>query len=253
MTLGFEEGSLFLTPHGRNTKSGTFAEPFAQRMYERHKRIIQANLDQIEGKTILDLASNDGRWTWAALQAKAAYGLGIEGRQELIDNGLPGFRDIDSERFDFRQGDVYDSLHIAESLKRTHFDTVLCLGLFYHISDHYRLFRIMRAFNPHCIIIDSTFRRAAMPMVKFKLEDANDPSMGVEEGTTGKAIAGQASIGLLQLMADISGYDLDFIPWLHEETEYPDSVKGYLDQSRADQRMTARLIAREDKPTWTTA
>lgn len=246
----FQEGSLFLTPHGLGQTPGRMSEPFAQRMHERHKRIIGANLEHIQDKKVLDLASNNGRWTWAALTAGASYVMGIEGRQELIENGLPEFEQFDRARYDFFCGDVYDALEIAKAAGHESFDTVLCLGLFYHISDHYRLFRILRAFNPKCIIIDSSFRKTDVPMVKFKIENANDPSMGIEEGASGKAVAGQASIGLLQLMADVSGYQLDFVPWLREETDYPEPVVGYLDENRKGQRMTARLIARPDKTVW---
>lgn len=239
----FKEGSVFLTaPNGRS--KGTLAEPYAQRMHERHKRIIGANLEHIEDKTILDLASNNGRWTWAALQAGASYVLGIEGRQELIDSGQREFADIDSDRFDFECGDVYNAEQIAGRLGKNHFDTVLCLGLFYHISDHYRLIRVMRDFAPTCIIIDSTFLKRGIPEVRFKVEDPDDPSMAIAEGSANRALAGTASVGFLKLAADLSGYDLDFVPWLREETEYQEPVEGYLDDERKARRMTARLLAR---------
>lgn len=37
------------------------SDKIEQRMLERHKRIVDANLEHIRGKTILDLASHNGR------------------------------------------------------------------------------------------------------------------------------------------------------------------------------------------------
>lgn len=56
----FPENSAFLKAHGKGVSQGV-----ADRMRERHKRIIGYNRDSIEGKTVLDLACNNGRWTWA--------------------------------------------------------------------------------------------------------------------------------------------------------------------------------------------
>jgi SAM-dependent methyltransferase len=247
----FKEGSIFLRDRQGDRSEGVFTESRAQRIYERYKRIIGANLQYIEGKTVLDLASNNGRWTWAALDAGASYVLGIEGRQELIDVGLPAFAEIEADRFDFVCGDVYDSVDIGAKMGRTSFDTVLCLGLFYHISDHYRLIRVMRAFNPKCIIIDSAFINTDAPEVRFKTEDATDASMAIAEGSADRALAGRASVGFLKLAAKLSGYDLEFVPWKRKGTEYQKPVQEYLeDNPKGKRRMTARLIARSDKPRW---
>jgi len=62
--------------------SETFAYP--SRLNLRHEAIFGENTDIFEGRRVLDIASHDGRWSFAALQAGAASVVGIEGRPELV-------------------------------------------------------------------------------------------------------------------------------------------------------------------------
>ncbi|NWN51205.1 hypothetical protein HT121_28335 [Pseudomonas sp. MAFF 301514] len=77
--------------------------PFPDRLNSRHSAIMERNREFIKGKRILDIASHDGRWSFAALQAGAAHVTGIEPRQELINNAMETFNEygIEPSRFDF--------------------------------------------------------------------------------------------------------------------------------------------------------
>jgi len=243
--MPFEGTTAFLMePH--ETEVGTVG----RRMLERHKRIIDANIDYIRGRTILDLASHNGRWSYAALQAGASYVFGIEGRQAVIDLGKNDFQNIDPSRFKFVCGDIFNLPTILQAEGRTQFDTVFCLGIFYHITDHYRLIRLMRGVNPAAIILDTSLINDEQPIVKFKIENTRDRSMTIPEGPQHDAMAGRASIGFLKKAAQLSGYDVAFVPWKADETEYPDPVKDYFYDSKESRRYTIRLTATHDKPKW---
>ena len=41
-------------------------------------------------------------------------------------------------------------------LARSTFDIVLCLGIFYHIMDHYRLLNLIRQLKPRLVILDNS-------------------------------------------------------------------------------------------------
>ena len=86
--------------------------PFPHRLNGRHHAIIARNADVLAGKRVLDIASHDGRWSFAALQAGAAHVTGMEPRQELIDNARETFTHygIDPARYDFTCGDVFNLL-----------------------------------------------------------------------------------------------------------------------------------------------
>ncbi|HKZ10553.1 MAG TPA: hypothetical protein VJL61_07590 [Rhodanobacteraceae bacterium] len=60
--------------------------PFPDRLNARHAAIIEANAYRLANKRVLDIASHDGRWSFAALKAGAAHVTGIETPAELIAN-----------------------------------------------------------------------------------------------------------------------------------------------------------------------
>src|SRR5262249_22037325 len=89
-------------PGSRGVTSGFFDE--SPRFYEtsetsthpgrlnlRHQAMFGDNLDVFEGARVLDIASHDGRWSFAALKAGAASVVGIEGRPELVANANETF------------------------------------------------------------------------------------------------------------------------------------------------------------------
>lgn len=216
-----------------------------QRMLERHKRIIDANLEHIRDKTVLDLASHNGRWTYAALQAGAKFVMGIEGRQVLIDRGLPDFKGIDPRRYKFACGDIFDMREIVQAAGGPEtFDTVFCLGVYYHISDHYRLLRQMASFKPACIILDTGALKTEEALIRFRLEDSEDPSMAIRERDDERfSMSGVASWGFIKMAAKLNGYDAVLIPWNAAEVQHRESVEDYFSEGKA-QRITARLTRR---------
>ncbi len=101
---------------------------------------------------MLDLASHDGRWTFAAIKAGAAHVLGIEARQYLIDRARKTFADygMEQEKFEFIQGDVFDVLR-----RSICGDTVLCLGFLYHTLRHAELIHLISVTRATAIMIDT--------------------------------------------------------------------------------------------------
>lgn len=102
--------------------------PVPHRLNARFAAIIETNINRLAGKRVLDIASHDGRWSFAALKAGAAHVTGIEARAELIANADATFAHygLDSASFQFEQGDVFDLLGSGGR----QFDVALCLGFF---------------------------------------------------------------------------------------------------------------------------
>ena len=61
----FDRYPRYLTTSDSETQMGS------ARLNLRHTAIIESNLDAIRGRRILDIASHDGRWSFAALRAGA--------------------------------------------------------------------------------------------------------------------------------------------------------------------------------------
>lgn len=115
--MGFFEPRFYSTSH---------ASPAPHRLNARYAAIIEANADKLAGSRVLDIASHDARWSFAALRARASHIVGIEPRTELVDNARRTLAEygIDPAHFEFMQGSVFDLLG-REGMR---FDVVLCLG-----------------------------------------------------------------------------------------------------------------------------
>jgi len=83
------------------------------RLRERFKHIITKNLDVIKGKRILDIAANNGRWTYAALASAASHVTSIEGRQDRIEDAVKFMNELgfNSNQYKTYCGDMYDFLY----------------------------------------------------------------------------------------------------------------------------------------------
>ena len=78
------------------------------RMCFRHIGIIQRNKDLFQGKRVLDLASHDGRWSFAAIKAGAKEVVGVEARPQLIEAANETMIDLGvKSQIEFHQGDAH--------------------------------------------------------------------------------------------------------------------------------------------------
>ena len=63
----------------------------AKLLNARYEGLIMANADIIRGATVLDLASHDGRWSFAALKNGASFVYGIEWKPRLVRKSNENF------------------------------------------------------------------------------------------------------------------------------------------------------------------
>jgi hypothetical protein len=220
-----QSGNIFTadTPYGKYPPSGL------NRVNERYKRIVTANIDHVAGKRILDLAAHDGRWTWAALKSGASYVEAVEGRPELVAAANEALASYPKETFRFRQGDIFDYL---EEIRRTHvgrFDTILCLGIFYHIAEHFRLLQLMTGLQPSAIILDTALINTPEPKITFQPE-ATESKLNAIPGDAEDecALVGTMSRGLLKQWCDLNGWQVTYIPWRRQDISDTASLHDYL-------------------------
>jgi 2-polyprenyl-3-methyl-5-hydroxy-6-metoxy-1,4-benzoquinol methylase len=123
----------------------------------------------LEGKRVLDLGSNAGYWSLAAIEAGADFVLGIDGRQMHVDQADLVFdaKGIDPARYRFETGNIFTH-RFPE-----HFDVILCLGLMYHISKPVELFEIMASVSPELLLIDTAV--SLIPSSVFRLAREDSP------------------------------------------------------------------------------
>ncbi|MGK7962604.1 class I SAM-dependent methyltransferase [Crocosphaera sp.] len=129
------------------------SHPDHNRFNWRCETLLTRNRNLIEDKVVLDLACNTGRLSYPCLRLGAKKVIGVEARQELIDQGKEYLTDQDlKDRMEFVKSDVFNYLASAESKS---FDTILCLGFLYHTVRQVEFFRQVKRLSPDNVIIDT--------------------------------------------------------------------------------------------------
>jgi SAM-dependent methyltransferase len=128
--------------------------PNPVRLNWRCEMLLTRNRHMIEGQRVLDLASHDGRFTYACLRLGASSVLGVEGRPHLVANARENLAKlgIEEARFRFESGDIFDWLPRFEPGS---FDVILCLGFLYHTIRQVEFFQHMERLRPKFLILDS--------------------------------------------------------------------------------------------------
>lgn len=180
--------------------SETAAHPMRLRL--RHRAIVRDNASIFDGARVLDIASHDGRWSFAAQHAGAAYTTGIEARPELVDNAVSNFEyyGVEKDRYRFIQGDVVDVLSRPDHGIRA--DVVMCLGFLYHTIRYPELFMGIRSVGPKYLLVDTAVWPSNQLVVKINAED-----VGVQSQAAGGALA----FGGRMLVGRPSAPALDFL------------------------------------------
>ena len=184
-----------------------------KRLDVRRDLIVTPFEDDIRGRRVLDLASHDGRWSYALAAAGASEVVGIEGRPELIET-FAGFPDDDVRaRVRFVEGDLFEQLEGMVAAGER-FDVVAVYGIFYHVMDHYRLLRLIAKVRPQLVIIDSEWMIQRGPMIRVVLEDTRKILNAIpEDHRQVMAPKGIPSRTALELMATALGYRTEWVDW----------------------------------------
>lgn len=202
------------------------------RMNARFKVFMRPFVQELQGSTVLDLASHDGRWSWASLRLGASHVTGIEARPDLIAKGEHLFTDAKVRgRWKFIVGDIFDVLPQLRQ-QVPHFDVILCLGIFYHIMDHYLLLRLLRAFDPRLIILDTGLINDDRSFVRLELESTKHflNTIASVEGQD-ENIIGLVSRGGLRLMCKALGISCEFLKWNSADFDSHANLEDYLRES----------------------
>jgi len=215
----------------------------AFRMNARHGFLIEPFLKEIKGARVFDIASHDGRWAYAFAAAGAKEVIGVEARQNLIDE-FSGFPDADlRNRVELRCNDLFKELE-SEAHKGETYDVVSVFGILYHIMDHFRLLQLVKELQPKLIIVDSDFMDRSFPMIQMQRERTFNilnaaPQFEGQEYT----MVGYPSFKALEMMADVLGYDTVWMDW---NSVPKDQRKGIWDYYRdtGKRRGTCALIPR---------
>src|SRR5262245_51588141 len=97
----FDEYERFL----ESSKTG----PDLARLNARYTGLVHRHREQLDGAAVLDLASHDGRFSFAALQAGAARVVGVEIDGDLVEKARANLAayGVEPSRYEFVQRDLF--------------------------------------------------------------------------------------------------------------------------------------------------
>jgi hypothetical protein len=207
--------------------SDTAAQPY--RLNQRHRALIQSNQAIIRDRRVLDIASHDGRWSFAAHKAGAKYVLGIEARQHLVEFAGRNMRTyaVPLPAVEFIQGDVLEKL---DALKEGSFDTVFCFGFLYHTIEHMLLLRKIARIQPSSLIVDTAVSTFPESIVEVHDESIAHESAGAvgDPGSPERVVVGLPSKPALELMLRGAGFRVaQYYDWRNADIRWGDDLKDY--------------------------
>lgn len=234
-----------LTPEWQDRRSDRrSASEQRSRMNERYEALFASNRDIFEGARVLDLASHDGRYSFAALKTGAAHVTGVEVRQTLIERAEQAFAFYgqDPDTYRFVRGDLF------EVLAREEFDVdvVLCFGFLYHTYRHTELMYRLHNMAPRHLIVDTMVTRDTERTLRVIRErDVEDIRSAAQDAySVGPVLVLRPSVPALQMLLRAYGFDIESMyDWKGRLADRP-SVPG-VDGYAKGTRVTVRCRSRE--------
>ena len=116
--------------------------------------LLDNNRQHLQNKSILDIGSHTGIFSWAALQlgAKFIHGIDVEKRTTKRCIELFSKEDISTSKYKFETNDV---LEFLEGIEQNSFDTVFCFGVLYYMAEPYHLLKLMARAAKETVLIDT--------------------------------------------------------------------------------------------------
>ncbi len=178
--------------------------PWLDRLNARYVALIHENRERIAGARVLDLASHDGRFSFAALQAGAAHVVGIEHDPRLVraaGEHLAHYG-VSRDRYDFVSGDLFASMATVGPC-----DVVFVFGILYHVNDHMRLLTELADLDARTMIFDTNVSSQPGAVIELRAPIAGSPP------PPGSQIEGWPTRAALEAMWSSFGWTYEFFDW----------------------------------------
>jgi hypothetical protein len=220
--------------------------PKPHRLNERYEALFASNKDIFDGARVLDLASHDGRYSFAALKTGAAHVTGVEVRESLIDKAQEtfAFYGQDPETYRFVCGDVFEVL----ARQKFDVDVVLCLGYLYHTYRHTELMYRLHDLAPKHLIVDTMVMPGTQRTLRVYYErDSEDIRSAAQDAySVGRVLVARPSVPALQMLLAAYGFEIESMyDWKSRLAGRPPmpGLEGYAKGRRVTLRCRSREAA----------
>ena len=201
----------FFDDYPRFGETSTTASDISRLNY-RYDLIIKAQEQMLRDKVVLDFASHDGRFSFAALQGGGARKvIGIEPRKNLVKACRQTFRDygVPNRRYEFICADGFEAIR---KLKRGSVDTVMVLGFLYHTARQYEFFSLVSALGAKNVIVDCrVLEGETRPIIELR-EELTRANSQIWDATRSKVLSGDPSASALKMLMEEFGYSVSMVP-----------------------------------------
>jgi hypothetical protein len=195
------------------------------RLNARYLALIHANRELINGSSVLDLASHDGLFSFAALKNGARRVIGIEAEPDLVKKSLAHMEryNIPRNHYEFVCGDVFDDIETVEPC-----DIVLCFGLLYHVNNHMLLLSRIAESDPRGMIVDTNISQLESAVIEVR-----NP-LGGSPPRLGGQLEGYPTKAALDAMFSSFGWTHRYVDW---------TQSGLLDRPQMDDYRTGQRVS----------
>ncbi len=219
-------------------------EPQPQRLNERYEALFASNRDIFDGARVLDLASHDGRYSFAALKTGAEHVTGVEVRESLVGKAEEtfAFYGQDPGTYRFVCGDVFEVL----AREKFDVDVVLCLGFLYHTYRHTELMYRLHHLAPKHLILDTMVVPGTQSALKVLRErNVEDIRSAAQDAySVGQVLVARPTVPALQMLLAAYGFEIESMyDWRSRLAGRP-PVPGLMGYAKG-KRVTLRCRARE--------
>ena len=218
------------------------------RLNLRHVAIIEENADILRNRTVVDIASHDGRWSYGALQAGATHVTGIEGRRRLVEHAKETFarKRVPESQYTMIRGDVHRRLMKPD----IEGDVVMCLGFLYHTARYVELMAGIRSTGAEYVIVDTrVLPDVEGPFVELRTEGTAGESLAIRDrfALDRRVLSAVPSEAAVVLMLDAAGYEVERrTDWTAMLQRYPEARA--VSQYANGKRVTFRARRRPEQP-----
>lgn len=196
-----------------------------RRLNWRYRMLIKRQGHLLKGARVLDIASHDGRWSFAALRTGAAHVTGIEFREDLVRNARHTLRSYGSNpnKYRFIVGDVFKVLAEPRAYRIRNIDVVLCLGFLYHTTRYSELLLGIRRLQPKKVILDTAVMNVPTRTIHLFAENtAEEKNAAQTHGEHGAVmVTGRPSESALEFMLNAYGFKVV------EKIDWPSAINGH--------------------------
>lgn len=194
----------FFTHYSRFGETSEVAADI-ERLNFRFRHVIEGCKELLAGKSVLDIASHDGRFSFASLRGAGAKSVvGIEARAHLVEKVEATFAEyeVDPATYKFIIGDVFEEINKIEPGS---IETAMVLGFLYHTARQYELISSLSRLGVKNIIVDSNVIMVDQPYILLRMESTKSDAQ-IWDSSRQKALSSTPSALALELLLQEFGY-----------------------------------------------